>query len=98
MPSRAITTWPSSTMTLPSGFPQRKRMEPTPISGEARLTPCGDEYDRAISDFDDAIRLGGSAAHGLVSRRDIRGYLESQFSAAYAHALRGDAHLVDRQP
>ena len=52
------------------------------------------EYDRAISDFDDAIRLGGSAAHGLVSRRDIRGYLESQFSAAYAHALKGDAHLA----
>ena len=52
------------------------------------------EYDMAIADFESAIRLGGSAAHALVSRRDVRGYLESQFSAAYAHALKGDAHLA----
>ena len=52
------------------------------------------EYDRAIADFENAIRLGGSAAHALVSKRDIRGYLESQFSAAYAHALKGDAYLA----
>ena len=52
------------------------------------------EYDRAIADFENAIRLGGSAAHALVSERDIRGYLESQFSAAYAHALKGDAYLA----
>ena len=52
------------------------------------------EYDRAIADFEDAIRLGGSAAHGLVSKRDMSGYLESQFSAAYAHAAKGDAYLA----
>ena len=52
------------------------------------------EYDRAIADFENAIRLGGSAAHGLVSKRDITGYLESQFSAAYALALKGDAYLA----
>lgn len=52
------------------------------------------EYDMAIADFENAIRLGGSAAHALASKRDIRGYLESQFSAAYAHALKGDAYLA----
>ena len=60
--------------------------------GEARAMRS--EYDMAIADFENAIRLGGSAAHALVSRRDIRGYLESQFSAAYAHALKGDAYLA----
>ena len=60
--------------------------------GEAHA--ARNEYDRAIADFESAIRLGGSAAHALVSERDIRGYLESQFSAAYAHALKGDAYLA----